>query len=308
MALRKNRKTKRKPTKKKRGFSVNIGRLCTMMFVFFILVISVFAVGYVIFFRTVLAQELVEVVNNEIIFEEPDPPEHDEGLDQKEVLLKVDLPKVAIIFDDLGYHDKLGEKLLAMPIELTYSFLPFAPFTKKLERLAHRRGKTVFLHLPLEAKSKDWDPGPGALFLEDTPEVQMAKFDICLDEVPHAVGINNHMGSLFTENEPAMIQLMRQIEDRSLLFVDSYTTSNSVGLRTAQDFEIRSARRHVFLDNVLTEAKICEQLEKLVGLAEKRGWGIGIAHPHQVTLDAIRTCAEKLRTRVEYVSVKEVLH
>ncbi|MCP4339746.1 MAG: divergent polysaccharide deacetylase family protein [Desulfobulbaceae bacterium] len=216
-----------------------------------------------IFFRTVFAQKILPSIKSAIVFEEPDPPESLElGAEAKNVqepdLPKVALllPKVAIIIDDMGYHESIDKELLALPIELTYSFLPFAPHTKTLERQAYRSGKTVLLHLPLQPKGNEWDPGPGALTLEDLPEVQKIKLEKCLKEVPHAVGVNNHMGSLYTENQVAMTRLIQEIGDRTLFFIDSYTSSGSVGLPVAQGLDVKSARRHVFLDNVLDQKKI----------------------------------------------------
>ena len=40
-------------------------------------------------------------------------------------------PKVAIIIDDMGHHLQVGNQLLALEINLTFSFLPDAPFTEQ---------------------------------------------------------------------------------------------------------------------------------------------------------------------------------
>ncbi len=306
--LPQKKKTPRKKASKKNGSAFrSIVRLCSLLVLLLVLVFSVCTAGYVIFFRTVFAEEIPPSIKNGIVFEEPDPlvqvvPE------EEKTVPKPELPKVAIIIDDMGYHETIGRQLLALPFELTYSFLPFAPHTATLEEEAYRSGKTIFLHLPLQPKGRQWHAGPGALTLEDSPEDQITKFEKCLHEVPHAVGVSNHMGSLYTEDPAAMTRLMQEISRRRLSFVDSYTSAGSVGLRIAREHDVKSGGRHVFLDNILTEENICWQLQKLVTLAEKRGVGIGIAHPHQETLDAISSCAQDHKTRVHYVSVKEVLY
>lgn len=313
--IQRKKKTIRKKVSKKKGLPFGgFVRLCSLLFLFLVLVFSVCTVGYVIFFRTVLANEIPLSNKSAIVFEEPDPPESVELVTEANNIQEPDLPqialllpKVAIIIDDMGYHESIEKELLALPIELTYSFLPFAPHTKTLERLAYRSGKTVLLHLPLQPKGNAWDPGPGALTLEDLPEVQTLKLEKCLDEVPHAVGVNNHMGSLYTENQVAMTRLIHEIGDRTLFFIDSYTSPRSVGLPVAQGLNVKSARRHVFLDNVLDQTKICTQLDKLINVAESSGVGIGIGHPHQETLAAISSCGESYRTRVQFVSIKDVL-
>ncbi|MBU1567081.1 MAG: divergent polysaccharide deacetylase family protein [Proteobacteria bacterium] len=315
----KKKRTPKKARNRKKSSSFNLTRFLSYILLLLLLTFSVCAVGYVIFFRTVVAQEIPPALGAAIIFEEPDPPVRKEELkvqqiekkleapEEKAARLKAELPKVAIIFDDMGYSEAIGEQLLKFPLEVTYSFLPFAPHTRKLERLAHRAGKTVFLHLPLEPKDSAFNPGPGAIFLKDSPEAQREKIAQCLQEVPHAIGINNHMGSAFTEDRPAMTNIIQELKERSLMFVDSYTTPGTVGLQVARQTAVKSFRRSVFLDNVLDEEKICNKLEQLVIISEKHGRAIGIAHPHRETMSAITRCGEKYLARVQYVGVRDVL-
>lgn len=290
------KKGKRKKPQPQRNYR----RLISSLLLLSLLTLSLLAAGYVIFFRTVVAGELHQEdvgkgeVGREAVTSDGAPAERD-------------LPKVAIIIDDLGYNEEIAMAFLDLPIELTYSFLPFAPYTKKLERLAHRRGKTVFLHLPLEPKDSTFNPGPGALYLQDSLETQKEKLLKCLHEVPHAVGINNHMGSAFTEDITAMTNIMEVIKSRSLLFVDSYTTKGTVGLQAARQASAESFSRSVFLDNEIDEEKICSQLEKLVLHAEKNGRAVGIGHPHRVTMNAIKNCGLKFQNQVQYVRVREMV-
>lgn len=294
-------------------------RIVSVIALLCFLVFSVCAVGYVVFFGTVLAQEIPQNSNNDLAFEEPASSPREEMSPTKvavgkvveveegqRTLQKPDLPKVAIIIDDLGYDEAIGLQLLKFPIELTYSFLPFAPYTRKLERLAHRAGKTVFLHLPLEPKDSSFNPGPGALYLSDSQETQRVKLAKSLEEVPHAVGINNHMGSAFTENGDAMTGIMHDLKERSLMFVDSLTTPGSIGLKVAGQTAVKSIGRSVFLDNVQDEGKICAQLELLVKLSEKYGRAVGIGHPHQTTLNAISRCSGPYKRTIQFVGVREI--
>ena len=321
MAARKNstRRSRTKP-KKKHGMFPSIGRLLLFLSLFLVLIFSLCAAGYVIFFRTVFAQEIMPGLKNNIVFEEPNPPVlqevHTKEISVKDVPTDIEitvieeepeLPKVAIIIDDIGYQYETGKHLLELPLEFTFSFLPFAPYTKQLEEAAYANGKTVFLHLPLEPQSADFDPGPGALMLADSPEIQREKLQRCLAEVPHAVGVNNHMGSLYTEDKIAMERIMVELSHRSLIFVDSYTTSASVGLESARALGIKSARRNVFLDNTLSKDHICGQLEKLVKIANEGGVAIGIGHPHAATLEALKDCGPKYESEVQYVSILDVI-
>lgn len=307
---------KRKPVRKKGWFAANLFRILIFSLLFLLLVVSLLSASYVIFFRTVFAQESAPP-SGAIVFEEPNPPEHEsteeivQGGIGKEAItsnaITTGRPRVAIIIDDMGYHKRLGEKIINLPFHITYSFLPFAPYTHELEALAISLQKTILLHLPLEPQDESLSPGPGALLLSDSTDEQLRKFEASLAEIQHAVGVNNHMGSKFTENEYAMRSLLIKVKEQTLFYIDSYTTAESVGLKIARELGIRSARRHVFLDNVLDETVICSEIDRLVKLAEQQGTAIGIGHPHSETLTAINDCAPKYLERVDYVRVTKVL-
>ena len=272
-----------------------------------LLLLSMGAAGYVIFFKTTVAygSELGETITN-IAFEEPYsnipelpadiPPAQDKSL-----------PMVAIIIDDMGYHKKIGNLLLELPMNLTFSFLAAAPFTAELEEKAYQSGRCIFLHLPMEPKSKEWDPGPGALFIGQSKEEQAKLFHRNLQGVPHAVGVNNHMGSLYTENRESMDSLMQLLKEQGLFFVDSFTTGNSQGVKAASSAGVPTARRHIFLDNVHSQDRVCAQLQQLVNHAEEKGWAIGIGHPNDATLAALTNCRGRLLDRVQLVSAQELL-
>jgi len=312
---RKSTSRKRRTTPQKGWFLTNFRQILVFILLFSLLVISVCMVGYVIFFRTVFAGEVSPGYRPPVVYEEPDPPVHEdlrefvkiEPSANDQVDQNIDLPKVVIIIDDIGYHRILDKQFLQFPFTLTYSFLPYAPFTPELVKEAGILGKTIFLHLPLEPKDKRWNSGPGTLYLQDNGEQQLEKFEESLTRVPGVIGVNNHMGSLFTENETAMRRLLEKINSHSLFFIDSYTTAASTGLRVAKELGIPTARRHVFLDNVLNQKDICKQLETLVHVAEEKGFAIGIGHPHPETIDALGSCMGKYEIRVQYVTADLVL-
>jgi polysaccharide deacetylase 2 family uncharacterized protein YibQ len=305
--------TKKKKLKKKKkgGAKRTVFRKLLLVLLFSAIVLfSLCTAGYVIFFRTVFAREFQPVQNEIIVFEEPDPPPHEGAAAFSEELSSLSeksLPLVAIIIDDLGYHKKIGEDFLGFPIELTYSFLPFAPYTEKQEKNAFYSGKTVLLHLPLEPNGKEWNPGPGALFLSDPVELQKRKFEQDLALVPHAVGVNNHMGSRFTSNAAAMEKVLSFVKENGMFFIDSFTTAESKGLELAVRLKMRTGRRNIFLDNNRVKTDICGQLEKLVTVAESYGMAIGIGHPHLETYMALKECMPEYLTRVKFVSVTDIV-
>jgi polysaccharide deacetylase 2 family uncharacterized protein YibQ len=216
-------------------------------------------------------------------------------------------PMVAIIIDDMGYHQQLGNQLLALDLNLTFSFLPAGPFTAQQASLAKAKGREILLHLPMEPKNTAWNPGENALYVRDTPERLRQKMARMFNAVPHATGANNHMGSRFTADAAAMRVVLDTLKEHSFYFIDSYTARGSQGLAMAQELGVPAARRHIFLDNVQETETICRQIDELVAIAQKKGAAIAIGHPNRATLRALTECGARLRTVVEIVSARQLV-
>lgn len=216
-------------------------------------------------------------------------------------------PHIAIIIDDMGNNRHIDEQLLDLNLNLTFAFLPYAPFTQELEERAWADGYDILVHMPMEAKDPQWNPGPDALYVNDSFEQITIAVEKNLALVPHATGVNNHMGSLFTEDRLAMHQFLGLIRQKGMFFIDSNTSSDSIGMKEAQEMGIRTARRQVFLDNIQDQKNICLQLDELVRIARKNGWAIGIGHSNETTLLALVQCRDTLLEYVNLVGIHELI-
>ena len=153
------------------------------------------------------------------------------------------------------------------------------------------------------------DPGIGALLTEMTDMELVEALRKNLDSLPYIKGVNNHMGSKFCENEEKLRLVMRELKNRGLFFVDSRTTSGTQAYRVAQEEEVLSAERNVFLDNIQSPQAVRRQLKRLIQLAKLKGEAIGIAHPHEVTLKVLKEDVPKLSSKgIELVPVSQLVH
>jgi polysaccharide deacetylase 2 family uncharacterized protein YibQ len=216
-------------------------------------------------------------------------------------------PRVAIIIDDMGYRRKIAEKLIGLDLHLSFSFLPHSPHGQELAKKVSEMGKDVLLHLPMEATDRKWDPGPGALFLDMDKETTSRILAEDLAAVPLAMGINNHMGSRYSENSRAMEAFLAEIKPKNLFFFDSLTSSKSVGYKLAKQMAVKTGKRDIFLDNKKDVSTITKQLEKLVKIAEKYGQAIAIGHPYPATLEALTSSRPLLTEKVTIVALNKLL-
>jgi len=109
-----------------------------------------------------------------------------------------------------------------------------------------------------------------------------------LRQIPHAIGVNNHQGSLITANPRLMKIILRELQKRGLFFVDSRTTSQSVAYQIARSMGLPTTYRKIFLDNEVSRAKIREQLIKLLQRGRREGWAVAIGHPWEETLAVLQ--------------------
>jgi polysaccharide deacetylase 2 family uncharacterized protein YibQ len=197
---------------------------------------------------------------------------------------------VAIVIDDLGHDMKPAQDLLDLPARITLGVMPRLPFSKKIAETAHRSGREVLVHIPMEAKVRtEKRSSPGVLRSDMTPMEFISTVNEDLDSVPGAAGTNNHEGSSLTENREAMTFLMSELKARGLFFLDSMTNAKSAAYTVAKEFGLKSARRDVFLDNDGNNpAAIRTQLDELARKARQNGRAIGIGHPHPATITELK--------------------
>jgi len=190
--------------------------------------------------------------------------------------------KVAIIIDDIGYRYS-DAKALELPGNITYSILPHTPYGKKLAVKANLKNHDVLLHIPMESK-KGKRLGPGALTSDMSEQMIHETLAASLNEIPFAIGINNHMGSRLTSLYKPMSWTMNFLKEKQLFFLDSKTSANSQAEQAAKDSGVPVNSRHVFLDNQLDDHYISKQFNELIRQAQNNEFAIAIAHPHPETV------------------------
>lgn len=219
-----------------------------------------------------------------------------------------ELPRVAIIIDDLGYQKKLADKFLELDAVLTFSLLPHSPFQKHIAGSAHKRGFEIMLHLPMEPHEYPTvDAGPGTLLMSMTPDELIEQLITDLDAVPHIKGVNNHMGSRMTENSPQMYQIFTVLKKRGLFFIDSITTSESLSRPSARLLKVPFGQRDVFIDHLQESDFIRKQIALLIRIARSHGQAIGIAHPHLITYEILHEMLPQIRKEVRLVPASELV-
>ncbi len=219
-----------------------------------------------------------------------------------------ELPRVAIIIDDLGYDPRLAQKFLDIDTRLTFAVIPSSPFHRKVARMIGEKGGELMLHLPMEPEEYPAvDPGPGALLTNMSPDELLGRLEGNLSRIPGIKGVNGHMGSRLTASSEQMNQIFTILKRENLYFVDSFTTPRSVCESSAKLLQVPFARRDVFIDHLQDEKFIRAQMDRLVKIAQKHGEAVGIAHPHKATIKVLQEVVPEIKKKVELTPASKLV-
>ena len=210
---------------------------------------------------------------------------------------------LSLIIDDLGQNTERDSRTLALPGPVTLAIMPDTPHASDFARQAHKAGKTVILHMPMDPAT-----GPYAWHPELPIATLAERLNAALLKVPFAAGVNNHMGSRMTAQPAPMAWLMGELQQRGLFFVDSRTSAATVAAAKAQEIGLANVSRDVFLDDVRTPEAIAGQLHVAVELARKQGSVVMIGHPYPQTLEVLEKQMPRLKSQgIEWIPLKQMI-
>ncbi len=223
-----------------------------------------------------------------------------------DIYLKI--PKVAVIFDDVGENIELVKEISKLNIPVTVSVLPFLLYSKKSAVLARENNIEVMLHLPMEPHDSDVPPGIHAITTE-MPDDEIIKWTReSIQNIPYIRGINNHMGSKATEDKRVMRAVLGVAKYYNLYFVDSRTSSKSVVLKIAKEMEIPIGLNQWYLDNKNNIEYIKDRLEQLIKIVLDKGEVIAIGHFRYKTIKAFKDYIAKFKDNgIDFVYVSEIV-
>jgi polysaccharide deacetylase 2 family uncharacterized protein YibQ len=187
--------------------------------------------------------------------------------------------RAAIIIDDFGGGSGGVQDFLEGDIPITAAVMPFTENSTKHAEWAHRNGFEVMVHLPMQPKrgKRSW-LGPKPITVDLSPREVKQRVEEALKNVPYAVGMNNHMGSLAVENEAIVRAIVEVAKEKKLFIVDSGTSPGTKFPKIAKELGVPLLSRDVFLDDISSSAHVRKQMIRLAKVTEIKGSGIAIGH------------------------------
>ena len=217
---------------------------------------------------------------------------------------------IGIVIDDFGYrNDEISDGFLELDARLTYAIIPGHRYSTSFGEKAVESGYEVIVHMPMENTGKTYGEEEFVLMTAMDNETIQRRLNNAIEEIPTAIGMNNHQGSKASADQNIMSNVAKVMKERGLFFLDSRTTIETIGETTMEVFGVPTARRNIFLDNEDDEEKIEKQLMKLVKRSEEVGSAIGIGHVKPKTLNVLSDQIPKLKKKgYKFEFVSNMLH
>jgi hypothetical protein len=207
--------------------------------------------------------------------------------------------RVAIVIGGLGIGSQsTADAIRKLPPSISLAFAPYGTELDRQVGKAREDGHEVLVQVPMEPFDyPDNDPGPKTLLAGAPAEQNQDRLHWALGRVPGAIGIVNYMGGRFTAQEGPLAQVLREVGQRGLVYVDDGTSGRSVAAQVAGAVGTAGARADVMIDLVQKGPEIDRALARLESLARERGSAIGFASALPVSVDRIARWLRQAESR-----------
>ncbi len=215
--------------------------------------------------------------------------------------------RLAVVIDDGGRDLETQRIYETMGIPLTLAVMPNQSHTKEAAANWAAAGLPVIIHQPMESVSHQ-GMEPVVLLTTMTADEMRGILQNSFEQIPQAVGMNNHQGSKATTHRPTMNVVMKELAARGMWFFDSATNTTTAADAAARAYGVPYVRNELFVDNEADVDAIKAMIRKGAALAKERGRAVIIGHCRPKTAEAFRQIVPELRRDgITFVYVSELL-
>jgi polysaccharide deacetylase 2 family uncharacterized protein YibQ len=196
---------------------------------------------------------------------------------------------ICLVIDDFGFAQKKDvQDFFEINDNITAAIIPGTPYAKSIGKYADSIGVETIIHMPMESHKEDNIKYAVSLNEKLNATLVEEKIRFAFNEVPTALGMNNHQGSKATENLQLMKDIARTLKNMDKFFLDSFTNPESRGYITMRRYGVPTQLRQVFLDHVEEPGTIKFNLDSLTTLSHHMDIAVGIAHVKPITLEVLQ--------------------
>lgn len=196
---------------------------------------------------------------------------------------------ICLVIDDFGFAlNSDVQEFLILNKNITASIIPGTLYAESIGKYADSIGVETIIHMPMESHKDDDTEYAVSLNEKLNAALVEERVRSAFEEVPTALGMNNHQGSKATENLQLMKDLARTLKKMDKFFLDSFTNPESRGYITMRRYGVPTQLRQVFLDHVEDPIQIKYNLDSLATLSHDMDIAVGIGHVKPITLKVLK--------------------
>ena len=134
--------------------------------------------------------------------------------ESKSFLLKPSVKgTICLVIDDFGFAMNSDvEDFLHLNKNITAAIIPGTPYAETIGEYAHQNGIETIIHMPMESHEEDNTEYAVSLNEKLNATLVDERVRFAFEEIPTALGMNNHQGSKATESLQLMKDLARTLK------------------------------------------------------------------------------------------------
>ncbi|WP_265516285.1 divergent polysaccharide deacetylase family protein [Nitratireductor luteus] len=217
--------------------------------------------------------------------------------------------RIALMIGGLGISQTGTQRAIErLPSEITLAFASQGNSLSRWMQTARREGHEIMIQLPLEPFDYPAvNPGPRTLLVRTPWSENVQNLHWALSRMTNYTGVINYMGARFTADPDAMGQLMEELGQRGLAYVDDGTSARSLAETLAPRKGVPFAAGDTVIDAAPERGAILKKLDELERIARARGYAVGTGSALDMTVETVATWSAEVRTRgIELVPVSAV--
>lgn len=217
---------------------------------------------------------------------------------------------ICLVIDDFGFSQSdIIKDFFHLNNNITVAIIPGTPYANILSKYADSLGIETIIHMPMESYEQDETKYPISLNEKLNSVIVQKRIESAFNEIPNALGMNNHQGSKATANLQLMKNVARSLKNLDKFFLDSFTNPESRGFITMRRYGVPTQLRQVFIDHKENEDHIKYQLDSLKQLSHTMNIAIGIGHAKPITLEILKKEIPRLESEgYKFISLSEAVH
>ncbi len=219
-----------------------------------------------------------------------------------------DYPRVAIIVSDLGTQSGDIDAALRLPTQVTFSLSPYVSHAQETADRLRGMGFETMVDIPLQADDYPYsDPGPYAMLIGNS---EKANADALHGALARFAGYTGGVASgheILSGSESEMFLLVKEFTHRGIVFVYAPNAYNALFAALPFSNAWMAMPADILIDETPDEAHIKASLQKLLEMAKKQYFTIGILRPYPSSLETLQEWLPELeKQHIELVPLSVI--